>query len=69
MTKICVKCSNELIKAYIKGLQGELGVGKKSNGIFIGLSYSEVSPYVCSNCGYIEFYLEGKELDKFKNEK
>jgi hypothetical protein len=69
LKKICIKCSNELIKAYVKGLQGELGVSKKSSGIFIGFSYSEVSPYVCSNCGYIEFFLEGKELDKFKIEK
>lgn len=69
MKKTCNKCSSELIKGYIKGLQGEFGVSKKSSGIFIGLNYSEVSPYICTNCGYIEYYLEGKELEKFKNEK
>jgi predicted nucleic-acid-binding Zn-ribbon protein len=69
MEKSCVKCNNELIKAHIKGLKGEFGVSKKPSGIFIGFSYIKVSPYVCSNCGYIEFYLEEDELNKFNNEK
>ncbi|MFC3885998.1 hypothetical protein ACFOU2_21970 [Bacillus songklensis] len=68
MDKVCGKCNTKLIKAHIKGLHGEFGVSKKSSGIFVGFSYSKASPYVCPNCGYVEFYLEEKELEKFNNE-
>ena len=63
--KTCIKCSNELTKAYISGIQGAFEINKKSRGFFMDSpNFSKVSTYVCSNCGYLEFYVE--EPDKFK---
>ncbi|MCE4093207.1 hypothetical protein ABE112_27780 [Priestia aryabhattai] len=63
--KHCIKCNNELTKAYISGIQGEFEINKKPRGFFKDSPiYSKVSSYVCSNCGYLEFYVENPE--KFK---
>ena len=61
----CNKCGNELTRAYISGIQGEFQINKEPRGFFTDSQiYSKVSPYVCSNCGYLEFYVE--HPDKFK---
>ena len=61
----CSKCGNELTRAYISGIQGEFHINKEPRGFFTDSPiYSKVSPYVCSNCGYLEFYVE--HPDKFK---
>ncbi|MFJ7755833.1 hypothetical protein ACQKGI_21585 [Peribacillus muralis] len=61
----CSKCGNELTRAYISGIQGKLQINKEPRGFFSdGPIYSEVSPYVCSKCGYIEFYVDQPDLFK-----
>ncbi len=61
----CSKCGNELTRAYISEIQGEFQINKEPRGFFTDNPiYSKVSPYVCSNCGYLEFYVE--HPDKFK---
>jgi predicted nucleic-acid-binding Zn-ribbon protein len=61
----CSKCGNELTRAYISGIQGEFQINKEPRGFFTDSQiYSKVSPYVCSNCGYLEFYVV--HPDKFK---
>ncbi len=54
----CSKCGNVLTRAYISGIQGEFQINKEPRGFFTDSPiYSKVSPYVCSKCGYIEFYV------------
>ncbi|MGG1215909.1 acetyltransferase [Priestia endophytica] len=63
--KTCIKCNSELTKAHISGIQGEFEINKKPRGFFKDSPiYSKVSSYVCSECGYLEFYVEQPE--KFK---
>ncbi|AVD54661.1 hypothetical protein BEH_25700 (plasmid) [Priestia filamentosa] len=63
--KTCIKCNTELTKAYISGIQGKFEINKKPRGLFKDSPiYSKVSSYVCSTCGYLEFYVDQPE--KFK---
>lgn len=63
--KTCIKCNNELTEAYISGIQGEFEINKKPRGFLKDSPiYSKVSSYVCSKCGYLEFYVDQPE--KFK---
>ena len=63
--KTCIKCNNELTKVYISGIQGNFEINKEPRGFFKDSSiYSKVSSYVCSKCGYLEFYVDQPE--KFK---
>lgn len=60
----CVKCETEMFKAMLSGnsLYPVMLINKKK-GLFEDEKRSEVSCYVCSNCGYIELYADNpKEL-------
>lgn len=61
----CVKCSNESIE-IIKDFFHASGGGNISKGRTFGLekNFALVTFYICKDCGYIEQYLEVKELEK-----
>ena len=49
-SKKCSKCDSTLIKARIQSSPGTVGVNKTPSSVLI--------PYVCSSCGYVNFYVE-----------
>ncbi|MEI2342301.1 hypothetical protein FA002_05830 [Priestia megaterium] len=62
--KKCSKCDSTLIKARIQSSPGTVGVNKTPSSVLNNNHhYSELIPYVCSSCGYVDFYV--KEPGKF----
>ncbi len=58
--KKCQKCSSENFhRGWLKGF--DVGVGVK-----LGLSTYRVETEVCLGCGYVELYLNEKNLEKLK---
>jgi len=62
-TNTCSKCqSNDVV--YVKGRTGSYGMG---NVIMLrAFSPINVSSYICLNCGFLEEYIEPKDLEKVK---
>ncbi|MGF9887508.1 hypothetical protein ABEX78_02550 [Priestia megaterium] len=57
--KKCSKCDSALIKARIQSSPGTVGVNKTPSSVLNNNhNYSELIPYVCSSCGYVDFYVE-----------
>lgn len=58
----CSKCNSTLTKARIQSSLGSLGVNKTPSSVLTNNhNYSELIPYVCSSCGYVDFYVEDHE--------
>lgn len=65
-TNICPKCKGKEIKRF-NGTIGAYGTG---NNIFIGVtSFSavKVNRYVCLTCGYVEEWIDEKDIERIKN--
>jgi hypothetical protein len=62
MEKICPKCNTSLKKCILFGAESKL------SAVLPGKSFTEGSsaliPYVCSTCGYTEWYV--KKPEQFK---
>jgi hypothetical protein len=57
--KKCSKCDSTLTKVRIQSSPGMVGINKTPSRILNNNSnYSELVPYVCSSCGYVDFYVE-----------
>lgn len=58
-SKKCSKCDSTLTKARIQSSPGTVGVNKTPSSVLNNNhNYSELIPYVCSSCGYVDFYVE-----------
>ncbi len=61
-SKNCSKCDSTLTKARIQSSPGTVGINKTPSRVLNNNSnYSELVPYVCSSCGYVDFYVEDPE--------
>ncbi|XBN95781.1 hypothetical protein BACILLUS_001701 [Priestia megaterium] len=59
-SKKCSKCDSTLIKARIQSSPGTVGVNKTPSSILNNNhNYSELIPYVCSSCSYVDFLCGG----------
>lgn len=67
MEKKCSKCAGNMVEGVIDNL-GPFNAYKKEglkNKILINDKFlSPLNPFICPNCGFIEFYVENPE--KFK---
>lgn len=61
MEHYCPKCNCELTKCLASGGIKNLTVIKLPEKIFTSKETSGVFPFVCSNCGYIEWYADKPE--------
>ena len=59
----CPKCQHEKIKIIKDSLHRSGGGNIPIIGTF---KHALKTYYICENCGYVEEYLEGKELEKIK---
>lgn len=60
--KICVKCGNKLIKCYVDdGLKGLLVKNPEGDRLFSNKKLTVVNPYICSSCGFTEWYADEPE--------
>jgi hypothetical protein len=58
-SKKCSKCDSALTKARIQSSPGTVGINKTPSRVLNNNhNYSELIPYVCSSCGYVDFYVE-----------
>jgi len=58
-SKKCSKCDSTLTRARIQSSPGTVGVNKIPSSVLNNNhNYSELIPYVCSSCGYVDFYVE-----------
>ncbi|XIG85405.1 hypothetical protein C1N86_08620 [Priestia aryabhattai] len=58
-SKKCSKCDSTLTKARIQSSPGTVGVNRTPTSVLNNNhNYSELIPYVCSSCGYVDFYVE-----------
>lgn len=60
----CKKCSCE----DIIRVPGQIGIYGAGNNISVGLTYIKVTRYICSQCGFVEEWIDSKE-DLLKVEK
>ncbi|WP_094551278.1 hypothetical protein [Petroclostridium xylanilyticum] len=61
MKYICSKCEKELTKARATSAIGKFSAIKEPIKLFTTKESSVMTPYVCSNCGYVEWYVEKPE--------
>ena len=63
--KVCPKCNNKNI-LIIKDVWHSTGGGNisQSRHFFTENSCAKVTYYICTNCGYVEEYLDKEELYK-----
>lgn len=58
-SKKCSKCDSSLTKARIQSSPGTVGINKTPSRVLNNNHhYSELIFYVCSSCGYVDFYVE-----------
>lgn len=59
-TGICPKCTSETVYAASKGIR--LGDNSLGVAVFIGMfgTPSSYTAYLCSTCGYVEFYIDDR---------
>lgn len=61
MNNSCVKCNGILIKCIANGGIKNFTVTKLPEKVFTTKETSNIFPFVCSNCGYTEWYAEKPE--------
>lgn len=63
--KVCPKCNNKKI-LKIKDVLHASGGGNisQSRHLFTENSCAKVTYYICTNCGFVEEYLDQEELHK-----
>jgi hypothetical protein len=54
----CPKCNEKMRKARTTSLGGKLSLVKEPIKYFTTKESSPLNPYVCSKCGYVEWYVE-----------
>ena len=58
MEHLCPKCSTSLTKCVATSAVGKFSAVKLPVKKFTTKESSELYPFVCSNCGYTEWYVE-----------
>jgi predicted nucleic-acid-binding Zn-ribbon protein len=61
MEHLCPKCNTALTKCITTSTTGKFSAIKLSVKYFTAKESSELFPYVCSTCGYTEWYVEKPE--------
>ena len=61
MERKCVKCDAVLTKCFATSSLGRFAAVKYPNKNFNAKESSELFPYVCSKCGYTEWYVDKPE--------
>ena len=57
--RTCLKCESEMIKCYVAdGLKGLLVKNPEGDRLFSNKKHTNINPYVCSNCGFAEWYAD-----------
>lgn len=64
MNYFCAKCNCKLTKCIAYGTMGHFTATKLPEKIFTTKETSNLFPYVCSNCGYTEWYVDKPERFK-----
>lgn len=64
MKHLCPKCSVELTKCLASGGMRKFSVTKLPEKVFSTNETSDISPFVCSACGYTEWYADKPETLK-----
>lgn len=60
--RTCLKCEDKMIKCYVAdGLQGLLVKNPDGNGLFSNKKNTKINPFICTNCGFAEWYAEKPE--------
>ncbi|WP_117149099.1 hypothetical protein [Paraliobacillus zengyii] len=55
--KDCEKCGKKMIECYAdQGLKGILVKNPQGETLFKNKKHTRINPYVCVNCGYVEWY-------------
>ncbi|AUG56820.1 hypothetical protein HVS_04400 [Acetivibrio saccincola] len=54
----CLKCNNKMTKSRASSLSGKLTLIKEPIKYFTTKESSIVIPYVCSQCGLVEWYVD-----------
>ncbi len=62
MEYTCSKCGHKMTEGKLS-TYGGIVVTKKSGNLFKKTN-SIISTFVCTNCGYIDFYVENPEMFK-----
>lgn len=60
--KNCEKCGSKLIKCFIdNGFKGLIVKNPEGDRFLSNKKNTTVNPYICSNCGFAEWYAEEPE--------
>lgn len=67
-TKICSKCgSNDIVR-----MDGHVGPGGAGNNVILGktvFSAINVNRYICCNCGFVEEWIDKRDIEELKKSK
>lgn len=61
MDHLCPKCKAVLTKCIATGVVTKFSATKLPEKVFTTKETSQLFPFVCSNCGYTEWYAEKPE--------
>lgn len=57
--KTCMKCDHSLLGCYAdQGMKGILVKNPAGDKLFTNKKNTRINPYICTNCGYTEWYAE-----------
>ncbi|SDL85966.1 hypothetical protein [Sediminibacillus halophilus] len=60
--RTCLKCGDKIIKCYVDdGLKGLLVKNPDGDRLFSNKKNTNINPFICTNCGFAEWYADKPE--------